>query len=319
MRTFFVRPPFAGSFLIHDMNRIWGSEFTERILRAMAYPGGLDAATADQRPADVIVAFEMHRHYGWDFTLTTPNIGKVSSVVREVAEVAFRHQNRGLIGLRGSYWEIMHTADNIGKAKGDQLMFQTKRVRDNVFQRYRSTSTGTVADTQAGRNVFLQPAPIAVALVVVAAVVVLIVHGRPHFMREAVAKPEPPQPTQSIALGDAAPAAPGAVAPPAGGSPPAPVRVVKSRFARFVGGRRLVYSGEIGSHQLFALVDGKGRSVTLERQALLALGVQIHPVARCLFEVVDGDDASFVQCEADAPPAQVQQPTASPLASLMPG
>jgi len=168
MRSFFHWAPKGAFFLIDEINTIYPKQWRENNLQRYDFPGGVDGARKKKRPANITEAFEMHRHQNWDFSITTPSIIKVHEVVKSIAEVSYLHQNKATIGLKGSYWEIMHYADNTGRSDKDQLIHASKKIKKWVFDLYESTATGEVSDTIAGRNVFLQPKVLAVALFIVA-------------------------------------------------------------------------------------------------------------------------------------------------------
>jgi len=157
MALWFHWAPKNAFIFIDEINTIYPSTLSTRDLTQFDYPNGIDAAKYDDRPPNVVQAFEMHRHYNWDICLTTPHIRKVHTFIRACSEGAYRHKNQAMVGLKGFYQQIFHSADDDGKAKSNQLLLQQRRIKKHVFKLYKSTTTDQVRDTQAGKNIFLSP------------------------------------------------------------------------------------------------------------------------------------------------------------------
>lgn len=117
---------------------------------------GVDAALLDWCPANWADSLDMHRHFGWDITLTTPNIKKLRSDVREAAEGAYKHRNLALIGWGGRYNEGFHDAQDNG-LPSNIISLTSKKISSKVWGLYDSTSTGTIADTLAGIKLWKDP------------------------------------------------------------------------------------------------------------------------------------------------------------------
>ena len=112
------------------------------------------------RPDDLAIAFEMHRHFNWDFTFTTPNIQLINRHVRQTAEGAYLHRNQALVGgklLKGRYLEIFHEASRSGLSQRDEISRRQLTINKRTFDCYQSTATGEVSDTQAGIGLFSNP------------------------------------------------------------------------------------------------------------------------------------------------------------------
>ena len=157
MATFFHWLPTDAYIFFDEINTIYPTTYRPSDLNKLDYPDGIDKAHDDKRPSNITEAFEMHRHYNWDMCCTTPHIRKVNSIVRASSEGAYRHKNQALVGLKGYYQEILHSADDDGKSVSNQLQMRQRRVKKNVFKLYSSTTTDKTRDTQAGRNIFLSP------------------------------------------------------------------------------------------------------------------------------------------------------------------
>ncbi|MEO5351492.1 MAG: hypothetical protein H7836_17885, partial [Magnetococcus sp. YQC-3] len=72
----------------------------------------------EKRPNTLELAFEMHRHFEWDFIMCTPNISKVHPAIRSCAEFGYRH--RSLVGIlpwwTRHYLEIQHDPEVTGRS-----------------------------------------------------------------------------------------------------------------------------------------------------------------------------------------------------------
>lgn len=144
-------------FLIDEAQSIFSSRWMAKDIAALDFPGGRDAAGAAKRPATWDDAWTMHRHYGWDFTLTTPNIKLIRDDIRLVSEGGFKHRNLGVIGLKGKYMEGFHDAQDSGQSASHFLSLVPKRIPKQVWGLYDSTTTGTFTDTLAGISIFKDP------------------------------------------------------------------------------------------------------------------------------------------------------------------
>ncbi len=178
LRRFFHWAPQDAYFIIDEINTIFKKEWrTKDLDRFNLHSGKPEELTNPNnfltdrngnavfdvdnnhiiRPQNLTEALEMHRHYNWDFSLTSPSYKKFHPVFHDVAEVAFKHINRAVIGVGGSYWEYMHLATNTGNSKADILQQRVRKIPQFIFKLYGSTATGEVRDSSAGRNIFLQP------------------------------------------------------------------------------------------------------------------------------------------------------------------
>lgn len=117
---------------------------------------GVDAARLDWRPANWSDAWNMHRHFNWDITLTTPSIKSIRSDIRQTAEGGFKHINMALIGFKGRYSEGFHDAQDNG-TPSSIITIAKKKISKQIWGLYDSTSTGVVADTSAGIQIWKDP------------------------------------------------------------------------------------------------------------------------------------------------------------------
>lgn len=115
----------------------------------------------DDYPINWDDSWTRHRHWNWDIVLTTPNIKMVRDDIRETSEIAVRHVNLALLGFGGRYKEAMHDAQ---KNQPDvKAITEIKRIKPDVFRTYKSTRTGIVTDTGAGKSIF-KSVPLLIAL-----------------------------------------------------------------------------------------------------------------------------------------------------------
>lgn len=174
-RWFHWAPP--GALIIMDeAQAVYPAGRRDFKIEALDYPGGQDAAEADDRPADLLLAFDMHRHYNWDVYLCTPNIAKVHKEIRQSAQAAFRHWEMGSIvpWKRGKWREQEHDPENNGKAKSNAIgSHKEYKVDDSTFECYQSTKTG-VAKEAVGDSIFKDPKLRIVATISVICIVAFV-------------------------------------------------------------------------------------------------------------------------------------------------
>ena len=112
------------------------------------------------RPVDVFTAFDKQRHYQWDIFISTTNIAKIKSEIRQVTEWAFRH--RSLAGLfpwmKTSWIEHQHDPETNGKSESHRVGSPVRHKADpRIFKCYKSTATGGVTESQAGQSILKNP------------------------------------------------------------------------------------------------------------------------------------------------------------------
>ena len=176
--------PLGAFILVDEVQDIWPKRWRDADLRVLDYPGGVDKASAAGRPKDWEQAFDKHRHYNWDMTLTTPSYAKVRDDVKGVADMAYKHKDLGLLGFffRGSYVEGAHAADDTGKSEKDFYLVSRKKVPPYVFKLYDSTQTGVHSQTASGFNVFKSPRFLILFVVLLAVVGFVSYLGRPRLL-----------------------------------------------------------------------------------------------------------------------------------------
>jgi len=148
--------PLGAFFLIDEAQMVFPKKWNQKFLESLDYGDNPDDARKAGRPHDWWTAWEMHRHYNWDFVLTTPNIRKIRTDIRECADGGFFHRDLGSIGLNGRYKEAFHSAiDN--PSASTVLTTQSKKVNPNVFKLYKSTKTDEFSYTSAGIKIWKDP------------------------------------------------------------------------------------------------------------------------------------------------------------------
>ena len=178
MQEWFMWAPEGCAFLIDEIQTIYPQKMSKAEYAELGFKTLREAKEAG-RPEDVFIAFEKHRHYNWDFVVTAPSIKKVPGIVKDITEVAYYHQNKGKIGLRGFYLEAMHHPDDSGRVESQWIAHSVKKADKRVFKLYGSTATGVATDTQSGMNIFKQPKVVAVAVMLVCMVAYLVSQGNP--------------------------------------------------------------------------------------------------------------------------------------------
>jgi zona occludens toxin len=102
-------------------------------------------------PTGWLDSWTRHRHWNFDVVLTTPNISFIHSDIRGTSEVAYRHANMAVLGIKGRYKEAVHDAQSNRPAP--DAIAQIKKIQPKTFKCYDSTSSGIVQDTKAGTNI----------------------------------------------------------------------------------------------------------------------------------------------------------------------
>ena len=286
MRTFFHWAPPGTFFLIDEVNTVFPKTWRPSDLAKYDYPGGVDQATADRRPPDLVTALEMHRHWNWDFVLTTPHIRKVHEFLIQSAEKAYRHKNAATIGIPGRFWVYMHDADNAGKAKADIELQQIKRIPKWVYTLYSSTATGTVRDTISGQNVFTRPGVIAAGLGIIlllgfvsTRLEKLIGHVEQSVNNERVDNAPTEKQTKAVTVRETARAETMPPVPP-NMQPPAKRRHADTLGDYILSGT-IWYEGFQFDDDKFTVKVGDGKSFLTKTELELA-GVYVKKLANCL-------------------------------------
>ncbi|MDD2770361.1 MAG: zonular occludens toxin domain-containing protein [Methylococcus sp.] len=304
--------PHGAFMLLDEAQMIWPKTWKDADLKELDYPGGLEAANAANRPFNWQTAFEMHRHYGWDMVLTTPNIDRLRPDVRQCAEGAYKHKNQAMIGLKGWYLEAFHLADDTGKSASDFMTLRNRRIKKEVWKLYDSTATGNFSDTLAGLSIFKNPRVVFLLAVLLLAGYSVLRGGGPKFLhpdryassvmgQPAGLGPSPSPDASAVPV--VAASRPGVAAGPGAVPLAADVgRAVPARPAAVLdplGDRRLILSGRYGRvddvRYLF-LAESDTDFVHLSDRDMIKLGYRLHFLSDCLVRVSFGDAARLVTC-----------------------
>jgi len=310
-RWFHWCPPGA-MIIIDEVNTIYPKGWGPKELAKYDYPGGVDGAREDKRAANVVEAFEMHRHLNFDVIVTSPAWSKVHHIIQDCAEGGYRHVNRKTVGLSG-YIEVFHLGDNSGKAKSDEILFTKKRIKRRTFQIYRSTATGVVADTIAGTNVFASAKFLGGVGAIGAAFAILLWMGPPKALQakggeiiaSATATDRAAQ--QNAAAPSVAPGLPGGKGAGAAGVPVVRNKVVTAAQSWLRGQNTIYYEGEIAGRHLVFVGSDSATGYTYQSAELQAIGVKFARLGRCFARLtVDGDER-LINCRPNTEKRNVIQ------------
>jgi zona occludens toxin len=163
MAGWFHWVPIGALIIIDEGQEIYPDrrDFKLESLDTFVCPDGfLVEETAEPRPVDVFTAYDKQRHYQWDIFISTTNIAKIKSEIRQVTEWAYRH--RSLAGLfpwmKTSWVEHQHDAETSGKSESHRIGSPVRYKADpRIFGCYKSTATGEVTESQAGQSILKNP------------------------------------------------------------------------------------------------------------------------------------------------------------------
>lgn len=195
--------PFGALIVLDEAQAVYPAARRDFKIEHLDYPGGKEAAQKDNRPADVLLAFDMHRHYNWDLFLCTPNIGKIHKEIRQSAQQAFRHWQMGhIVPWKKNKWrELEHDPENSGKATSHSIGVPKEyKVDLRVFECYQSTKTGKAKGVVGGHSI-LKDRKLQFAVVVIVgslgyfsyAAIQIIEREKARLSGEPVAVPEAAQ------------------------------------------------------------------------------------------------------------------------------
>lgn len=163
MAGWFHWVPIGALIIIDEGQEIYPDrkDFKLESLDTFVCPDGFEVEqTAEPRPVDVFTAYDKQRHYQWDIFISTTNIAKIKSEIRQVTEWAYRH--RSLAGLfpwmKTSWMEHQHDAESNGKSESHRVGSPIRYKADpRIFKCYKSTATGEVTESQAGQSILKNP------------------------------------------------------------------------------------------------------------------------------------------------------------------
>ncbi|WP_306665996.1 zonular occludens toxin domain-containing protein, partial [Klebsiella pneumoniae] len=65
--------------------------------------------------------------------LTTPNISYIRDDIRMTCEMAYKHSNLAVIGIKGRYKEAQHDAQ-LNRPPAEGTIIEYKRIKQGTFQ-----------------------------------------------------------------------------------------------------------------------------------------------------------------------------------------
>ncbi len=102
-------------------------------------------------PPNLSEAFSRHRHFNWDIVFVTPDLKKVSDLVRACAEVAFSYASKDSFFIRKRKPRIYEHPPKETGIPGPRSPVFTRHVPVAVHMLYKSTQTG--ATVKSGQSV----------------------------------------------------------------------------------------------------------------------------------------------------------------------
>lgn len=184
LRRWWHWAPFGAYIVLDEVQAVYPPQWSKGDLRVLdmteprAWPSG------EPMPKEVELIFDMHRHGNWDMAFCTPAIKKVRPEIRAAAEVAFKHKNLAMLGIRGRFMQSMHLAEDSGSAS-DMYLTRMRKVPPYVFKLYDSTATGKTTDSRAGLSLLKNPRVLFLAAVLLACVVAIVTRPAPSFIRNS--------------------------------------------------------------------------------------------------------------------------------------
>ncbi|SFB90519.1 zonular occludens toxin domain-containing protein [Pseudoalteromonas denitrificans] len=146
LARFFHWAPKGAFFVIDEVQRIFKPKWNAKDIQELNYIGGPEQAAIDDRPEDMDTAWDMQRHYNWDFVFTTTSITKVRAEMKDMAKVAIRHYN---LGIWRFYKTVEHATDSRGTSKSSQGTVKFFNwVPKKIFALYSSTKTGAFTNSE---------------------------------------------------------------------------------------------------------------------------------------------------------------------------
>lgn len=181
MRTWFQWVP-RGAFIIFDETQIiFPKAWRDKDLDRFDFPGGPEAAAEADRPMSWLDGWTRHRHWNWDIVLTTPNINYIRDDIRMTCEMAYKHANLAVIGIKGRYKESQHDAQ-IARPPMEGTIVEYKKINPKTFALYQSTATGVTQDTKAGKSLLRSPKLLLLLAFLALLLITLVSMGGVHFI-----------------------------------------------------------------------------------------------------------------------------------------
>ena len=320
LRRWFMWAP-KGAFLIFDETQIlFPKSWRDKDLEQFDYPGGIEKAKEADRPTSWLDGWTRHRHWNWDVVLTTPNIRYIRDDIRLTCEKAYLHANLALIGVKGRYKEAMHDAQENRPHSDGSSIVELKKISASTFKLYESTSTGTVRDTAAGKNLLLSPKVLGLLGFIAALLYSVFSGGSASLFTDGLAHREPEKLAAAPAQAPGQTAtAPAAVAPDHLGNrqtdQPFPVTTDPPGSHPFWN-RTLVVKAAMTGYQnergkevvLFHVLSEDGAYFGQTGNDLRALGYRLTVINPCYVELRRDAWSGVSMCQGTAPAQQDAKP-----------
>ncbi|WP_287031333.1 zonular occludens toxin domain-containing protein [Pseudomonas sp. UBA6310] len=321
MRTWFQWAP-RGAFIIFDETQlVFPKAWREKDLERFDFPGGPEAAQKADRPMSWLDGWTRHRHWNWDIVLTTPNISYIRDDIRMTCEMAYRHSNLAVIGIKGRYKESQHDAQQ-NRAPADGTIIEYKRIKPDTFKLYQSTATGATQDTTAGKSLFKSPKLLLLLALMAGLPVLLLSCGSLSLFGGGTHKPTTPTPVAPASAGTAhagqaggLPAGPPAVLRPGSvagrkDDPPAPElnHPFAGRTFYVQGAGEGTRNGKFFRRVVLSVVDDDGRAFQQTSEDLLAIGYTLRYRGPCFVELSFRKWKGSAMCRGISPSDRTVQP-----------
>ncbi|WP_314409628.1 zonular occludens toxin domain-containing protein [Pseudomonas kuykendallii] len=321
MRTWFQWAP-RGAFIIFDETQlVFPKAWREKDLDRFDFPGGPEEAQKADRPMSWLDGWTRHRHWNWDIVLTTPNISYIRDDIRMTCEMAYRHSNLAVIGIKGRYKESQHDAQQ-NRAPADGTIIEYKRIKPDTFKLYQSTATGATQDTTAGKSLFKSPKLLLLLALMAGLPVLLLSFGSLSLFGGGAHKPTAPAPAAPASTGAAhpgqaagLPAGPPAVLRPGsvGGGPPVPPdpqlnHPFAGRTFYVLGAGEGTRNGKFFRRVLLSIVDDEGRIFQQSSDDLAGIGYTLVYKGPCFVELTYRKWKGTATCRGSTPSEHPLQP-----------
>ncbi|WP_313513150.1 zonular occludens toxin domain-containing protein [Pseudomonas sp.] len=321
MRTWFQWAP-RGAFIIFDETQlVFPKAWREKDLERFDFPGGPEAAQKADRPMSWLDGWTRHRHWNWDIVLTTPNISYIRDDIRMTCEMAYRHSNLAVIGIKGRYKESQHDAQQ-NRAPADGTIIEYKRIKPDTFKLYQSTATGATQDTTAGKSLFKSPKLLLLLALMAGLPVLLLSFGSLSLFGGGAHKPTAPAPAAPASTGAAhtgqaagLPAGPPAVLRPGsvGSGPPVPPdpqlnHPFAGRTFYVLGAGEGTRNGKFFRRVLLSIVDDEGRIFQQSSDDLAGVGYTLVYKGPCFVELTYRKWKGTATCRGSTPSEHPLQP-----------
>jgi zona occludens toxin len=161
LRTWWHWAPRGALLLIDEAQVIFPRKWRQSDIDSLSCPDDLRRRDArgddDLRPETFLQAWTMHRHFGWDVVLTTPDIALIRDEIRATTEGARLQQNLAFIGLRGFFKRRIHHGRHSGASDSHVISSSIERMPSWVFGVYESTTLDVARESGAGKPIWRDP------------------------------------------------------------------------------------------------------------------------------------------------------------------